>query len=44
MQLSIKDGNQFYQWVDGALYAISHKLRINKNDNENEVNKVRNTA
>jgi hypothetical protein len=32
IQLSLQNGNQFWQWIDAALYAISKQLTINKKD------------
>lgn len=36
MQLSIKDGNQFWQWIDGALFAISKKISLTKHEDAKE--------
>lgn len=30
MQLSIRDGNEFWKWIDAALFNISKRLTINK--------------
>ena len=30
MSLPIKKGNQFFQWIDGAIYGIVNKLSIKK--------------
>lgn len=30
LQLSIQKGNNFYQWVDGALYNVSKMLKLKK--------------
>jgi hypothetical protein len=32
LQLSVQNGNQFYQWLDGALYAISKAITIKKKE------------
>lgn len=33
LELSIKEGNQFYQWIDGCLYNLSKVLSKEKNNN-----------
>ena len=30
LQLSLKDGNQFYQWIDGSLYKLARTLRLGR--------------
>lgn len=34
MQLSLENGNQFYQWIDGALCNIARALRIERKNKE----------
>lgn len=35
MQLSLKDGNSFYQWLDGKLYALARSLRLSRVEKQN---------
>ena len=48
LKLKLEDGNQFYQWIDGALYNIAKALRIErkikKEDNLNINNQQNNQA
>ena len=44
MQLSLENGNQFYQWIDGALFNIAKALRIkrkNRKSNNQATGSVR---
>lgn len=34
--ISIQEGNQFFQWVDGAIYNIAKILKIGKQDYDKE--------
>ena len=37
LQLSLEDGNQFYQWIDGALYNIAKVLRLERKIKNGEI-------
>jgi len=40
LQLSLKNGNQFYLWIDGALFNIARALRIQRiNKKSNQASK-----
>ena len=40
LHLSLEDGNQFYQWIDGALFNIAKALRLDRAFKKGELTPV----